>query len=175
MNTSIVTGTFPTSWKHALVVPLHKNGDTNDISNYRPISLLPILSKVLEKIVATQLVSYLEANKLLSNNQHGFRPKLSTETALTVITDKIYNNMDNKRISLLTLCDLSKAFDSVSHSILLQKLGKITVDQFWFENYLCERTQSVRLNNTVSPKSDVAYGVPQGSILGPILFNIFCK
>ncbi len=95
----------------------------SDFNNFRPVSLLPIISKVLEKIVANQLTHFLET-KLLSNSQHGLRPKLSTETALTVITDKIYNNMDSKKISILTLCDLSKAFDSVSHRILLNKCAK---------------------------------------------------
>ena len=122
INTSIVTGVFPQAWKHANVIPLFKTGDINNVSNYRPISLLPVLSKILEKIVSNQLLYFLEENNYISNCQHGFRPKLSTETALTVITDKIYHNMDNKKISLLTLCDLSKAFDSVSYSILLKKI-----------------------------------------------------
>ncbi len=86
-----------------MVVPLFKSGDINSVNNYRPISLLPIISKILEKVVANQLLHYLESNRLITNSQHGFRPKLSTETSLTVITDKIYNNMDNKNISLLTL------------------------------------------------------------------------
>ncbi len=94
INTSIITGMFPFSWKRALVVPLFKSGDASDLNNYRPISLLPILSKLLEKIVAGQLIQFLERNKLVSNAQHGFRPRLSTETALTVITDKICDNMD---------------------------------------------------------------------------------
>ncbi len=90
INTSIVTAIFPESRKHALVVPVLKNGDAADVRNYRPISLLPILSKVLEEIVSTQLVNYLEANNHLSKTQHGIRPKLSTATALTVVTDEIY-------------------------------------------------------------------------------------
>ncbi|XP_045115984.1 uncharacterized protein LOC123507276 [Portunus trituberculatus] len=94
-------------------------------------------------------VKHLESNKLLSESQHGFRPRLSTATALTVVTDKIYKNMDNKRISLLTLCDLSKAFDSVSHQILIEKLKLADVDAFWFEDYLNERSQSVRLNTSL--------------------------
>ncbi len=121
INTSIITGMFPSSWKHALVISLFKSGDTNYLNNYRPISLLPILSKILEKIVAGQLIQFLERNKFVSNAQHGFRPRLSTENAFTIITDKLYNNMDSKNVSILTLCDLSKVFDSVCHENLLSK------------------------------------------------------
>ncbi len=110
INISLVTDIFPKAWKHAVVVPLLKCGDINSVNNYRPISLQLIISKILENIVANQLLPYLESNKLITNIQHRLRPKLSTETALTVITDKIFNNMNNKKISLLTLCDLSKAF-----------------------------------------------------------------
>ena len=109
----------------------------------------------------------------LSSTQHGFRPKLSTETALSTITNKIYDNIDKRQISLLTLCDLSKAFDSVNHDILLQKLALTNIDQFWFNNYLSNRTQSVRINDTISSSMKVQFGVPQGSTLGPILFNIY--
>lgn len=173
INTSIVTGIFPTSWKHALVVPILKTGDVNDPNNFRPISLLPIISKLLEKVITNQLMYFLESSQSLSNTQHGFRPKLSTETALTVITNKIYSNMDSKKITLLTLCDLSKAFDSVSHEILLKKCSAIKMDIFWFKSYIENRAQSVRLNTTVSNKLNIAYGVPQGSILGPVLFSIY--
>ena len=172
-NTSIATGIFPTAWKHALVVPLFKGGDSNDVSQYRPLSLLSILSKILEKIVANQLAHYLESNELLSHTQHGFRSHLSTETALMKVTDSIYSNIDEKKISLLTLCDLSKAFDSVSHNILLSKCAKLKIDPFWFENYLTNRSQSVRIDEITSSKRDLTFGVPQGSILGPILFNIY--
>ena len=173
INTSIVTGIVPDAWKHAIVVPLHKKDDVNNLSNYRPISILPILSKVLEKIIAKQLFCYLDSNSLLSKTQHGFRPRLSIETALSTICDAIYENMDNKRISLLTLCDLSKAFDSVNHNFLLKKCANLGVDSFWFNDYLNKRSQSVRLAKTVSSKENVSFGVPQGSVLGPVLFAIY--
>ena len=131
-------------------IPVHKSGNISDINNYRPISLLPILSKILEKVVANQLVSFLESNKLLSNSQHGFRPNLSTETALLKVTDKIYHNIDNKKVSLLILLDLSKAFDSVNHKILLKKCTKVRVDPTWFKEYLSNRVQAVRIGNTIS-------------------------
>jgi len=173
INTSIVTGIVPNEWKHAIVCPTFKQGDTEDPKNYRPISLLPILSKVLEKIVTNQLYDYISANQLFSVTQHGFRKHMSTETALTQITEQLYCNIDKGEISLLTLCDLSKAFDSVSHSILLTKMRSMNIDEFWFDNYLSNRTQAVKINNHISTKQVVEYGVPQGSVLGPILFNIF--
>ncbi len=94
------------------------------------------------------------------------------QTALTVITDKIYSNMDPKKVSPLTICDLSKAFDNVSPEIHLSKCAELYIDNFWFKSYISERSQSVRLSNTLSDKINVCYGVPQGSILGPILFPI---
>ncbi len=158
INTSIVTCAFPQAWKHALVIPLLKKGDPNSVSNYRPISVLPIASKILEKIISNQLLNFLETNDALSNCQHGFRPRLSTESALTVVTDAIFSNMDDRKISLLTLCDLSKAFDSVRNSILLRKCAKLSIDSNWFESYLANRTQSVILKTVISIKENVSFG-----------------
>ena len=173
VNTSIVTKTYPSSWKYPYVIPAFKGGDSEDIANYRPISLLPVVSKILEKIVANQLTTYLETNNLLSNSQHGFRPKLSTETALLKISDRIYYNMDNKKISLLLLLDLSKAFDSVHHKILLEKCQMLNIETTWFASYLENRFQSVKLDDIISSPKMVNFGVPQGSVLGPVLFNIY--
>ncbi len=173
INTSIVTGVFPSARKRATVDPIFKSGDRCDAKNYRPISILQILSKILEMIVSKQLTSFLESHRLLSCNQHGFRPKLSTEIALTKVTNMLFKNMDEKKISLVTLGDLSKAFDRVNHKILLDKLSKVNVDSFWFKECLRGRPQEVKVNNTLSNIKQTTFGVPQGSLLGPILFTIF--
>ena len=140
INTSIVTGGFPKLWKFAHVIPGYKKGDPEDVGNFRPISLLPVLSKILEKILAKQLMNFLESNKLLCNMQHGFRANLSTETALLKVTNEIYKNMDKNQLSVLSLCDLSKAFDSVNHKMLLTKMKNLNIDPFWFQDYLSNRT-----------------------------------
>ena len=173
VNTSIVTGLFSKLWKHPYVVPVFKSGDKDEVGNYRPISLLSILSKILEKIVATQLMSFLETHSLLADSQHGFRSNLSTETALLKINEHIYSNMDKQKISLLLLLDLSKAFDSVCHDTLLMKCNKLNIDEFWFKDYLSDRVQSVKIGSVISTPRSVKFGVPQGSILGPILFLIY--
>ncbi len=109
---------------------------TNSVNNYRPVSILPIISKVLEKNVAKPLSFYLQSHNILSKSQHGFRPKLSTETDVTTVTDKLYLNMDNKYVSLSTLCDLSKAFYTVNHNILLSKCSLLNIVCFCFDNCL---------------------------------------
>ena len=146
------------------------------MSNYRPITVLPILSKILEGLVHTQIYSYLCENKILSQSQFGFRPKLSTSTALAFFTDSILDNADNGLITASVFLDLNEAFDTVDHNILLRKLKLIGLDSKslnWFESYLSNRLQKTSISNTLSSALPVSVGVPQGSILGPLLFIIY--
>ena len=146
------------------------------MSNYRPITVLPILSKILERLVHIQIYSYLSENKILSQSQFGFRLKLSTSTALAFFTDSILDNADNGLITASVFLDLSKAFDTVDHNILLRKLKLIGLDSKslnWVESYLSNRFQKTSISNTLSSPLPVSVGVPQGSILGPLLFIIY--
>ena len=168
VNLSMRTGVFPECWKLACVVPLPKSGDLTNPCNHRPISLLSVLSKVLEKVVCVQLTDYLESHKLLSSCQYAYRSHHSTEDAVLDAVERLVNNTDRGLISTLTAIDLSKAFDSVDHGILLTKLPWYGIDDVtWFRSYLSDRRQIVRGGRTTLP---VTCGVPQGSIIGPIIF-----
>ncbi len=174
-NLSLSSGIFPNNFKIAKVTPVFKNGDKKLLNNYRPISVLPVFSKILEKIMYSRLSSYLEINSFLTDKQYGFREKHSTYMALVDLIDKITNEIDNKKFSLGIFIDLSKAFDTINHTILLNKLnlyGIRGVANNWFRSYLNNRLQYVHLQNSNSSKLTVKCGVPQGSILGPLLFLI---
>ena len=173
VNNSFVTNTFARAWKTAEVTPILKCGNPNDPNNYRPISLLPIVSKIAERLVHGQLMEYLIRNNKLAVHQSGNRKLHSTETALLYVTDQLLQAMDSKKVSIMVFLDMSKAFDSIRHDILLSKLQNLDFSQGtldWFQNYLSNRQQCVRIGSKVLP---LEFGVPQGSILGPVLFTIY--
>ncbi|PFX13880.1 putative RNA-directed DNA polymerase from transposon X-element [Stylophora pistillata] len=173
INLTISTGEFPPELKEAKVTPIFKNGKRNEESNYRPISVLPLVSKIMERAIQVQLVNFLEANEVLSVYQSGFRKGHSTETAVTYPTDQILEHVDKQQMTGSVFIDLKKAFDLVDHNCLLQKLEHYGVrgkSLTWFQNYLGSRTQRVRFGQDLSSSLPIKYGVPQGSLLGPLLF-----
>ena len=162
--------------KIAKVTPVYKAGDSSDLGNYRPISVLPCFSKILERIMYKRLYKYLQENKILYCKQFGFQAGHSTDHAIIQLVDQIYENFEENKYTLGVFIDLSKAFDTVDHKILLSKLEIYGVKRNllkWFENYLTNRKQYVQINNKKTAFENVICGVPQGSILGPLLFLIY--
>ena len=175
-NTSIQTSVFPDAWKLARVTPIFKEGDKDDKSNYRPISVLPAISRLFEKLITNQLYQYIEKNGLFSSDQSGFLRQHSTLTCLLKSTDDWYRGLDLGKLVGLVFIDLKKAFDTVDHDILCQKLQHYGVCQrelSWFKSYLSNRKQFCRVSGTDSKAEDITIGVPQGSCLGPLLFLIY--
>jgi len=175
-NISIKTNLFPQSWKLALVSPLFKSGSLDDPGNYRPISILPVLSKLLERHIFNHLYEFLVCNDLLSSRQSGFRSKHSCESALHLLTDEWFSHLYNGEMIGVMYIDFCKAFDMVDHRLLLEKLKiyNFSRDSInWFKSYLGERQQHTKFKEYVSPPLNIEFGVPQGSILGPLLFLIF--
>ena len=169
-------GSFPDACKIAKVKPLFKKGSKTDPSNYRPISLLPLLSKVFERVVLDQTEEFLSLNKILYDYQSGFRKNHSTDTCLSFLNDKILKGFDDGLVTGMILIDLQKAFDTINHDILLKKLSIIGFSDHtvkWFQSYLSNHKFTVNLENSFSEVSSISYGVPQGSILGPLLFLIY--
>ena len=171
VNISIRTEIFPSDMKIAKVKPLYKKKSRLELGNYRPVSILPITSKILEKAVFIQLNEYLVKNNLIYKFQSGFRGKYSTDTCLIYLLDYIRNQIGSGLYTGMVLLDIQKAFDSVHHSILCRKLKAMGVKSTgWFNSYLSNREQIVNVGGTDSEVCDLTCGVPQGSILGPLLF-----
>ena len=176
INVSFTTGVFPDAIKIAKVIPVHKGGSTQDLNNFRPISLLSIFDKIIEKLMHQKLYHYPEEHNLMYNKQFGFRKKNTTVYALIEITEKIKESIDNGKFGCGIFIDLKKAFDTVNHSILLKKLEHYGVRGNllrWFESYLSERKQYVYFNGEISDLMNISCGVPQGLVLGPLLFLIY--
>ena len=176
INQSLLTGIFPNNLKIAKVIPLFKKDNPSLVDNYRPISLLSSLSKLFEKIVFGQVFKYFTDNGLFHILQYGFREGHSTETATLDLSDRIINALDNNETPLAIFMDLSKAFDTLDHNILLSKLSFYGINGTalsWFKSYLSDRTQYVEIQSKKSTMLPITTGVPQGSILGPLLFLIY--
>ena len=175
-NLSLSTGQIPEAWKLSRVIPIFKSGDPQSASNYRPISLQPICCKLLEKVVHGQVLQHLFVNNILTERQFGFLPRSSTTDALITALHEWHGHLDNHKSVAMALFDLSKAFDRVPHSPLLQKLSAAGLSGpllSWFRSYLSDRTQLVAVRGVDSKPVPVVSGVPQGSVLGPLLFLVY--
>ena len=175
-NNSISSGQVPQKWKLSRVTPLFKEGSRDDVNNYRPISVIPVVMKIFERLIHNQLYAFLSTHNLLSSHQSGFRPKHSTVTTLTDVTDYILKNIDAGHFVGGVFIDLKKAFDTVNHKILLKKLASFGIaglELDWFKSYLSDRKQATKMGTTLSKSKGVSFGVPQGTILGPLLFTMY--
>lgn len=175
-NISMSNGIFPKCFKKAIVHPIFKSGNRDNVENYRPISVLPTLSKILEKILNIRLVNFMHRNNVLAPNQFGFRRGKSTESAIGSLVDQIVDALDKRQKCLGIFLDLTKAFDTVSVPRLLLKMERMGIRGYAhriFSDYLSGRTQCVKIDNIISDSAALDFGVPQGSVLGPTLFLLY--
>ena len=175
INKLIMHG-FPKQLKQSIVMPIYKKGPADKTENYRPIAIVPAISKLAERVIANQLNTYLSENNLITNSQHGFRSNHSTNTALLHLTEDVRQMLDRGLAVGLIALDLSKAFDTINHKILINKLKALNLGHgviSFFSNYLTNRTFVVKVNNQMSKLYRTSMGVPQGSVLGPLLFSLY--
>ena len=176
INSSISSSTFPDEWKISRICPVPKVPNPSSLAEYRPISILPVLSKVFERIILQQLSEHIESKSIYLQKQSGFRKCHSTTTLLLKLRDNIKNAMKNGEVTIAIFADFSKAFDTVDYEILLSHLSNLGISRNLVKllgDYLSNRYQYVQINDKLSKKLLVSFGVPQGSILGPVLFNLY--
>ena len=176
INIGYEKSTFPDSMKSARIKPIHKKNSTEEIENYRPISILPTLSKLIERDASNQMMEFFEKNKSLSKHQHAYQKGHSTITCLFEVVNYLYKMADMNKYTAIVSLDLSKAFDSICHTLLLNKLAKLKMSEksiLYIKSYLTDRKQKTKFQNITSSEETVKSGVPQGSILGPLLFLCF--
>lgn len=176
INLVFLKNKLPTAWKTSIVTPIFKYGDSKKTTNYRPISLINNTAKIFEYCLKKRLIDYLEKYHILHKHQYGFRKNFSTEHAVHELINIVINGLDNNKKCLAIFMDLSKAFDTVNHEILLAKLDSIGIrgsEHRLFRDYLTDRTQRVKIDNVISEPLKIITGVPQGTVIGPILFLIY--
>ena len=174
-NESLHTGIIPLEWKRSHITPVHKGGSREDPSNFRPIAVVSVIAKILEKLVAGQLSAHLQSNNVLHQHQGAYQHGKSTSDILLVAVDSITSFLDNGDSVCAAFLDLHKAFDSLDHSILLERLSNLDLSCTvlnWFKDYLTARQYRVKFNNQYSSWNLLKGGIPQGSALGPLLFLI---
>ena len=177
-NLSLRTSIFPSLWKKALVIPIPKTGNLSLVQNYRPISLLPLPGKILEKLAHKQISDYLDEKSLLTDKQHGFRKSHSTTHSVAQLVNFVNYNMDMRRPTLAVYIDFRKAFDCVQHDILIEKLKRLNLHASvigWIQSYLYSREQRVFANDVYSESRTIMQGVPQGSVLGPLFYITYAN
>ena len=175
-NRSLSMGIYPDDWKIARVLPIFKSGEKGDLSNYRPISIISGIAKVFGRLVYDQFYTYLTSNRLINSYQSGFRPTYSTLTSLLELTNNWCVNIDRGLLNGVVFIDLKKAFDTIDHDVLLSKLRAYGVDDLtlpWFRSYLTDRRQRCFVNGQFSNSSFITKGVPQDSVIGPLLFLVY--
>ena len=175
-NESFARRVFPDHMKLGMITPIFKGGSKLDVSNYRPVSVLPTISKILEKLMLFRLTKFLDKHNIIYEHQFGFKKNRSTTLAVLDLNTRIIKALDNGNYAASVFLDFAKAFDTVNHEILIDKLenyGVRGIVRNWFESYLKNRHQIVKIGDTLSDKMQITCGVPQGSILGPILFLLY--